>query len=130
MTTKQRPIKFRLVKDGKVVGYERHFVTVNKFIEIQHREVGEDWEDIIIECRSDIDCFSFIPHDAKEQFTGMVDKSGTEIYENDEITFWKGRKGKVYMCVKQAGWGVKCGENYYALGALDNIEIVGRIEDE
>lgn len=73
-----REIKFRLIKDGEIVGYERHILDANGEMKMQHSLTGDIWNDIIDEGGS-FNCF--ISHNDKNQFTGKKDKKGKEIYE-------------------------------------------------
>ena len=75
-----RQIKFRLIKDDKVVGYEIH----NRYGDMFHTKTGE-WELGISTVFDNDKYIYFIPHDAKEQFTGKLDKNGTEIYDGDRV---------------------------------------------
>lgn len=76
-----REIKFRLVKDGKIVGYERHDIEHYSKVTICHSEDGEKWFSIVY-CAVERE---FIEHDHKDQFIGLPDKNGVEIYERDII---------------------------------------------
>lgn len=73
-------IKFRLIEDGKVVGYERHIVCTGT-ISIQHQKVGEDiWHFIYPDFKY------WISHNHKDRFTGLYDKKRTKEYpEGQEI---------------------------------------------
>jgi hypothetical protein len=66
-----REIKFRLLKDGKIVGYEIHSLpVVRKKVDIFHSEDGEEWNNVAYHKHA------FIDHDDKEQFIMRKDKNG------------------------------------------------------
>ena len=82
-----RPIEFRLIKDGKIVGYERHVLNKQcgesrpNVVCIEHSRDGKEWWCI---------WFSkdyFIDHDNKEQFTGLLDKNGVKVFEGDIVYY-------------------------------------------
>jgi|GEM_PF-4386418 len=67
-------IKFRLVRNGKVVGYEK-LVPVDNLLYWAYRSVGEKMFSL----------HSTINHDKKDRFTGITDMNGTEVYQRDII---------------------------------------------
>ena len=84
-----RELKFRLIRDGKIVGYEYHYqgvlpvgITVSILGDehhgIYHARVGEAL------FKSILNHHDFIRHDSKDQFTGLTAK-GVEIYEGDIV---------------------------------------------
>lgn len=72
-----RQIKFRLSKDGKTVGYERHILDPLRVC-IEYSADNEKWHPINI--------FK-IKHDHKSQFISLLDKNKIEIYEDDILRF-------------------------------------------
>ena len=141
-----RIIKFRLIKDDKVVGYEIR----KRDGEMFHTKTGE-WELGISTVFDNDKYIYFIPHDAKEQFTGKFDKNGTEIYGGDEVKgtvyqfatwglLWRKIKrigprrkfqGTVFFDDIWFGWSV--GKNNMPMKGLfeiDNLEVVGRAKNE
>lgn len=75
-----RPLKFRLIKDNKIVGWERH-EEEHGLLHINHYPTGSPAG---VSFPVDGDYGRYIPHDRKDQFTGRHDSTGAEIYENDE----------------------------------------------
>lgn len=118
-----REIKFRLIKDGKIVGYEQH-VVVEGEIEIQHKLPGNkhSWHDIRFEPAR------FIHHDSKDIFIGQKNKNGKDIYEGDKLDFGLLNGFVVFSGI---GYSITSGDHGYVLKADDykECEIIGNIHD-
>ncbi len=78
-------IKFRLIKDNKIVGYERHRQTDDGFPRMIVEHCHLNGKQVFIHKFPD----DYIQHDEKLQYIGLKDKNGKEIYEKDIV-----KKGK------------------------------------
>ena len=77
--SKQREIKFRLIKDGKIIGYEVAFIVAQTNAEPRGYL---SWIYLYDESGKNFSALP-IPHDSKDQFTGARDCKKCEIYEHD-----------------------------------------------
>ena len=76
-----RDYKFKLLKDGKVVGYELHTVRFGKF-HIFHSVRNDEnykWLNVLHNPKWAIEC------DENRQYIGFVDSEDREIYEGDWV---------------------------------------------
>lgn len=74
-----RPIEFRLVLHKKIVGYEKWYPGC---IEDGHYTAKPCW---LYSKDNKRWTPTVIFHRTKDQFTGLLDKNGTKIYENLEL---------------------------------------------
>lgn len=141
-----REIKFRLIKDGKIVGYERHILNLQcgdnrqNVICIQHSRTGTEYDSNVKDAGwwcIWYDKNYFIDHDTKDQFTGLKDCKRTKEYpEGKEIYGGMEIKGlSRSMCPREIegvvvwdevwlGWYVKKGVVQHKLTGHYDIEII------
>jgi len=132
-----RPIEFRLILKGEIVGYEKHESGL-----IYHSIVGEIWLDFLrplVAFSTDnevgIKHPNYIPHDSKDQLTPHTDKEGNKIWENDEVRL-KGFSPAVYIVKwskEQAGFYLGLNVHTYVgveLHYAEEGEVVGHTHPE
>ena len=85
-----RDIKYRLIRDGKVVGYEKHSPIIddaNNFgIQIWHNSCNVAGNPRAFDPQG-----QWIPHDSKDEYTSLKDKNGVEGYHKDILIDSLGR---------------------------------------
>lgn len=132
-----REIKFRLTRGGKIVGYEKHVVScgrVDIFQSIKNDdEDGWEWWNICVPFAKK----PYIECDNKDQFTGLLDKNGKEIYEGDVChvkyydktqdctytnTFLYEDNGRAFF--SEGCYQIECNETAY-IKWFESVEVVG-----
>ena len=122
-----RAIEFRLLLDGKIVGYERHRRGKAKYASIMHSSDKTSWSNIAFFPKNRID------HDDKDQFTGLLDKNGVKIFKGDVVR----NKEKNWVVIndtrlKYTDGGFVAADNHenpisYIHIWYDDIEVIGNI---
>jgi len=74
-------LAYKLIRAGKIVGYERHGRGRAQFVLIMHSIDGKVWTNICT--RPD----AYIEHDDKESFISIKDVNGKDIYEGDKTQY-------------------------------------------
>lgn len=87
-----RILKYRLIKNKKIVGYEEHRLlddglgNLNVFIYHSRTQHPMSWREIV-SCPKE-----YLAHDDKDQYMEIADMNGGEIYENDIVEYANGKR--------------------------------------
>ena len=127
-----RELKFRLIREGKVVGYEKWYPGQGKPTDVTSAEPcwlyskdGEYWNP------------TYIRHDSKDQFTGLKDRNDMELFEGDVI---KKHEGEYIGLTGYVEWCGTCclgyRTQYIGIGnseliqvPWDTFEIIGTVHE-
>ena len=127
-----RELKFRLIRDGKIVGYEKWYPGQGKPTDVTSAEPcwlyskdGVYWNP------------TYIRHDSKDQFTGLKDRNDMELFEGDVI---KKHEGEYMGLTGYVEWCGTCclgyRTQYIGIGnseliqvPWDTFEIIGNIHE-
>ena len=129
-----REIKFRLIREDRIVGYEFHYqgeipsgMTLISEGDhhrhgVYHAKVGDS---VFVDISDGL--YNLILHDHKDQFVGLPDENGVEIYEWDVLQY--GEDGSIREIVewKENMWteeGFMTGFGEFCF-TLDQYKIIG-----
>ena len=127
-----KEIKFRLRKDGQIVGYEMWFRGDGSY---KPRWIYAPPDNVFSLSNS------YIEHDSKDEFIGLHDKSGAEIYKGDIVGYQWLPKLKQFYAVVPIKYEAGCFcvfigrmnvRSHIEIGHLDtgnNIKIIGNTTD-
>ena len=102
-----REIKFRAYTEGKF-----YYFTLQEILERRMSYRG-DWDERVMRA-------------PKEQYTGLKDKNGKEVYDGDILQRYK-RSGEKYASTKTVSWGYT---GFIKLDYVHECEIIGNIHEK
>ena len=117
-----KDIMFRLIDRNLIVGYEQYM----------HFNDRIDW--LYAETDNGVWGHDYPYHDHKEQFTGMKDKTGQNVYEGDIFDMGMGWIDVIKWNEEKAAFGQWCPSkdkwDFHTLdGSIPDQKIVGNIHD-
>jgi hypothetical protein len=121
-------ILFRLIRDGKVVGYEQYEYTVDRWLYVKDDKTTS-WSSNVIK------------HDRKDMWTGLEDKNGRKIFERDKCRFYDMLESpdeetlvdgivvwypiKCGLILQEVKKNHKGGHYIHNWDVIDNVEVIG-----
>lgn len=120
-----REIKFRLIKNNKIVGYEKWYCG-KKITEENQTGAKAQW--LYSKDRKYWNP-DYIEHEKKDRFTGLLDKLGVEIYEGDIVEHKNGQLSVMSWSDGDWGWFLTSIKNWNPKTCFnsDKDRVIGNI---